>query len=165
MTDEGFVPTADSARAFRDALGQFATGVTLVTTEGPSGPTGFTANSFSSLSIDPPLVLWSVARSARRFPVFATARHFAIHVLAADQDGLIARFGREGPGFSGLDHQRGAHGVPLIPGALARFECELHTTHEGGDHLIVVGRVMRALCPGGRPLVFAQGRMGRFASH
>jgi flavin reductase (DIM6/NTAB) family NADH-FMN oxidoreductase RutF len=164
MSEEGFVPTADTVRAFRMALGQFATGVTLVTIDGPAGPMGFMANSFSSLSLDPPLVLWSPARSSRRFPFFAAARHFAIHVLAADQAHLTERFGREGAGFDGLDHQVGPHRIPLIGGALARFECEQHATHEGGDHLIVVGRVTRVVCQDGAPLVFAKGQMGRFAS-
>ncbi len=159
IMDSGFAPTPETARDFRDALGQFATGVTLVTIDGPDGPMGFTANSFSSLSLDPPLVLWSLAKSSRRFPFYATARHFAIHVLAADQAGLIERFGHKGAGFDGLDHSLSAQNVPLIGGALARFECELHATHEGGDHLIVVGRVTRVVCQGGVPLVFAQGRM------
>lgn len=162
--EAGFEPSPETARAFRDALGQFATGVTLVTIHGPDGPMGFTANSFSSLSLDPALVLWSPAKSSRRYPYFAAAPHFAIHVLSEDQGTLIERFGRTGAGFDGLDHELNAHRVPLIGGALARFECEMHATHEGGDHLIVVGRVTRVVCHGGAPLVFAAGRMGRFAS-
>jgi len=164
MMEAGFAPSPETARAFRDALGQFATGVTLVTIDGPDGPMGFTANSFSSLSLDPALVLWSPAKSSRRYPHFATARHFAIHVLSEDQGTLIERFGRTGAGFDGLDHELNAHRVPLIGGALARFECEMHATHEGGDHLIVVGRVTRVVCQDGAPLVFATGRMGRFAN-
>ena len=164
IMEQGFVPNADTTRAFRDALGIFATGVTLVTIDGPTGPMGFTANSFSSLSMTPPLVLWSVAKSARRYPHFATARHFAIHVLAEGQTDLIARFNSAGPGFEGLAHDVNAQNVPLIAGALARFECEQHATHEGGDHLIVVGRVARVVCLDGAPLVFAGGRMGRFAN-
>lgn len=162
--DQSFVPTADNARAFRYALGQFATGVTLVTIDGPTGPMGFTANSFSSLSMDPALVLWSLAKSARRYPFYADARHFAIHILGAEQQALIERFSRHGPGFDGFDHDRNAEKVPLIGGALARLECEFHATHEGGDHLIVVGRVQRVTCEGGAPLVFAKGQMGRFES-
>jgi len=164
MMENAFVPSTETAREFRQALGQFATGVTLATIDGPEGPMGFTANSFSSLSLDPPLVLWSLARSSRRYPFFTSAQHFAIHVLAAEQVGLIGRFAREGAGFDGLDHKMNAHRVPLIDGALVRFECDLHATHEGGDHLIVVGRVTRVVCQGGAPLVFAQGQMGRFAN-
>lgn len=164
IAERGFVPNADTARAFRDALGVFATGVTLVTIDGPAGPMGFTANSFSSLSMDPALVLWSVAKSARRYPHFAAARHFAIHVLAAGQAELIARFDRNGPGFDGMAHDVNTQNVPLMAGALARFECEQYATHEGGDHLIVVGRVARIVCQDGAPLVFAGGQMGRFAN-
>jgi flavin reductase (DIM6/NTAB) family NADH-FMN oxidoreductase RutF len=162
ITQSGFTPGADTARAFRDALGRFATGVTIVTINRPTGPMGFTANSFSSLSMDPPLVLWSLAKSAQRYPYFAGAQHFAIHVLAAEQLHLIDRFHRTGPGFDGLKHDLGAHGVPLFDGALARFECELHTTYEGGDHLIVVGRVHRVVCEDGAPLVFLEGRFRQF---
>lgn len=162
--DSSFTPDAEAARAFRDALGRFTTGVTLITIDGPAGPMGFAANSFSSLSLDPPLVLWSVAKSAGRYPHYAVARHFAIHVLAADQSALVPRFHRSGPGFDGLAHDLNPHRVPLLAGALARFECEQHATHEGGDHLIVVGRVQRVVCQDGAPLVFSQGQMGRFAA-
>jgi flavin reductase (DIM6/NTAB) family NADH-FMN oxidoreductase RutF len=162
--DVGFSPGADTARAFRDALGCFATGVTVVTIDGPVGPMGFTANSFSSLSMDPPLVLWSLAKAAGRFAHYAAARHFAIHVLGADQTQLIQRFHRTGTGFDGLEHDLNPQRVPLLAGAVARFECDQHATHEGGDHLIVVGRVTRVLARGGEPLVFSRGQMGRFAA-
>ncbi len=162
--ESGFIPTPDTARPFRDALGRFATGVTIVTINRPTGPMGFTANSFTSLSMDPPLVLWSLAKSAQRYPFFAEAGHFAIHVLAADQLHLIDRFHRNGPGFEGLKHDLSANNVPLLAGALARFECDLHTTYEGGDHLIVVGRVQRVACEDGAPLVFLEGRFRRFSA-
>ncbi|RID90723.1 flavin reductase [Gemmobacter lutimaris] len=167
MTAELFdperVPGPETARDFRDALGRFATGVTLVTTEGPQGPLGFTANSFASVSLDPALVLWSPARSASRFPAFAAARHYAIHILGVDQFARIADFGRGGPGFGDSQPLRNAEGVPLIPGALARFDCEQHATHDGGDHLIIVGRVLRFTLREGAPLVFSQGAWGGFA--
>jgi flavin reductase (DIM6/NTAB) family NADH-FMN oxidoreductase RutF len=162
--ERGFTPGIDTARAFRDALGSFATGVTAITIDGPTGPMGFIANSFSSLSMDPPLVLWSLAKSSGRYPCYAAARHFAVHVLGADQTGLIDRFHRTGAGFDGLDHDLNLHRVPLLAGALARFECDQHATHEGGDHLIIVGRVTRVLCQEGAPLVFSRGRMGRFSA-
>lgn len=164
MMGNSFIPNAETARAFRSALGSFATGVTVVTIDGPDGPMGFTANSFSSLSLDPPLVLWSVALSASRYPHYAAARHYAIHVLAADQSALIDRFHRSGSGFVGLDHALNAQKVPLLAGALARFECEQHATHEGGDHLIVVGLVQRVVAQDGTPLVFSNGRLGRFSA-
>lgn len=150
--DPGFIPTPDTARAFRDALGAFATGVTVVTTDGHEGPVGITANSFSSLSLDPPLVLWSPARSSRRFPIFAEAPRFAIHVLAAGQEEVARHFTRQ----------------PDLPPeglgpVLARFDCARHAVHEGGDHAIGVGRVLRVWHAPGAPLVFHAGRFGGFA--
>ena len=109
-----FIPDAANARAFRDALGCFATGVTLVTIAGPEGPMGFVANSFSSLSMDPPLVIWSPSKSASRYPHFAVAQHYTIHILAEDQHDIIARFMRGGAGFDGLDPEINAEGVPVL---------------------------------------------------
>jgi len=159
-----FTPSVDTARALRDAFGQFATGVTLITIQGaackgPDGPMGFVANSFSSLSLDPALVLWSLAKSSRRYGPFAQAQDFAIHILAADQTALMARFDRDGIGFDGLDHSTNAAGVPLLAGALARLECRLFAQHEGGDHTLIIGAVQRVTTQAGAPLVFAQGRM------
>lgn len=162
MIETTFLPDSAHERDFRNALGRFATGVTVVTTHGPDGPMGFTANSFSSLSLDPPLVLWSPAKASLRFPVYASARFFAIHVLPAAQSHLSHRFVRGGAGFDGLGHEITPEGIPVIPGMLARFDCEQHATHEGGDHLIVVGRVIRAAISTGEPLVFCAGRYGAF---
>ena len=153
-----FTPSADTTRALRDALGQFATGVMLITITGPDGPLGFVANSFSSLSLDPALVLWSLAKSSRRFTPVCKATHFAIHILSADQAPLMARFNRDGPGFVGLDHQINADGTPVIAGALARLECRQFAQYEGGDHIIIVGQVLHVATYTGTPLVFAQGR-------
>jgi len=158
----GIVPDAANARVFRDALGRFATGVTLVTIEGPDGPMGFIANSFASLSLDPALVLWSPAKASQRYPFFATARHYAIHVLGQNQADLPARFSRGGEGFAGLDWQGNDEGVPVLSGAIARFDCVQHATHDGGDHLIIVGHVLRLSLEEGEPLVFAKGRFGGF---
>jgi len=161
MTDMQFTPE-DNPRAFRDALGRFATGVTVVTCATPDGPMGFTANSFAAVSLDPALVLWSPAKASSRFAHFAQAQQYAIHVLDAAHTGWLARFGRGGEGFHGLSHEVTAEGVPVIHGALARFDCAQHATHDGGDHLIVVGRVLRAAYRDGAPLVFSQGAYGRF---
>jgi flavin reductase (DIM6/NTAB) family NADH-FMN oxidoreductase RutF len=158
----GIVPDAANARLFRDALGRFATGVTVVTIAGPDGPMGFTANSFASLSLDPPLVLWSPAKASQRYPFYAAARHYAIHVLGQHQSDLPARFSRGGLGFDGLDWHLNTEGVPVLPGALARFDCAQHATHDGGDHLIIVGQVLRLALEEGEPLVFANGRFGGF---
>ena len=164
MTETSFVPDPAHTRPLREALGRFATGVCVVTTMTPSGPMGFTANSFASLSLDPPLVLWSPAKSALRYAVFAEARHFAIHVLAADQQDLMHCFVRGGTGFAGLAQAVTTEGIPVIPGTLARFDCLQHATHDGGDHLIVVGRVLRAAVGTGAPLVFSAGRYGGFVA-
>jgi flavin reductase (DIM6/NTAB) family NADH-FMN oxidoreductase RutF len=158
-----FVPGPERRREFRDALGRFATGVTVVTTSCPDGPVGITANSFASVSLDPPIVLWSIARHSSRFEAFANCERFAVHVLAADQLGLSRRFVRsDAAGFSGLQVETGAGGVPLLPGCLSRFECARLAAHDGGDHLIVVARVTAASLRDGEPLVFSRGGYGRF---
>lgn len=162
MPDTPFTADTIDSRAFRDALGRFATGITVVTIATRDGPMGFTANSFASVSLDPPLVLWSPARSAARFPFYAAAQHYAIHVLGAEQSELSGRFVRGGAGFDGLAHEAGAHDVPILPQALARFDCLQLATHDGGDHLIIVGRVLRASARDGQPLIFSQGGYGRF---
>ena len=161
MAELVFTPDGN-ARAFRDALGRFATGVTVVTIQSEDGPMGFTANSFAAVSLDPPLVLWSPAKSSTRFPHYAKARHYAIHLLDQTHADWMPRFSRGGAGFHGLSYEINAEGVPVIHGALARFDCEQHATHEGGDHLIVVGKVLRAAHRDGEPLVFSQGRYGQF---
>lgn len=160
-----FPPDADHARDFRDALGTFATGVTLVTTTGPDGPLGFVANSFASLSMDPALVLWSPAKSSSRYAVFAAAQDYAIHILAEDQQALIGRFVRGGPGFDGLPYDVTPEGVPVIAGAAARFDCRQHATYQGGDHLIVVGQVLRFAHRDAAGLVFKRGKYGRFIAN
>jgi len=162
MSETEFAPT--EVRALRDAFGRFATGVTVVTTRGPEGPLGFVANSFASVSLDPPLVLWSPARASSRFAVFAGAPHFAIHVLEAGQFDWMARFSRGGSGFDGLDQSITAEGLPVLSGALARFDCARHAAHDGGDHEIIVGRVLRVTVRDGEPLVFSQGRYGGFSA-
>lgn len=163
MHPREIVPDSGNARHYRDALGHFATGVTVVTIMGPEGPMGFTASSFSSLSLDPPLVLWSPAKSARRFAHFAGAPHYAIHVLRRDQADWPARFARGGAGFEGIAWQRNAHGVPVLPQALVRFDCARRDAHDGGDHVIIVGQVLRLVLEEGEPLVAVRGRFGGFA--
>lgn len=157
-----FTPGPETSRAFRDALGRFATGVTIVTTDAPDGPLGITANSFASVSLDPPLVLWSPAKASRRFPAFDAATRYAIHILAEDQTNVCGRFSKDGYDFDGLAWHRGPDNVPLIDGCLARFDCERVAAHDGGDHLIIVGRVLAAEMRDGAPLLFASGRYGRF---
>jgi flavin reductase (DIM6/NTAB) family NADH-FMN oxidoreductase RutF len=155
-------PGPETARAFRAALGRFATGVTLVTCDSDIGPLGITANSFASLSLDPPLVLWSPARSSRRFQAFTEAPRFAIHILRADQLDLARAFTHHGQAWDGVAWTPSPDGVPLIDDTLARFDCRAHALHDGGDHAIVVGEVARALIGEGAPLVFAGGGFGGF---
>lgn len=157
-----FIPSADNTRAFRDALGQFGTGVTVVTAMGPQGPAGMTANSFSSVSMDPPLVLWSPAKASRRFGWFTAADRFAIHVLSHAQDLLCHGFAKSHDIFDRLDWSPSEHGVPLIAGCPSRFECRRSAVHDAGDHAIVVGEVERATVTEGAPLLFYKGRMGQF---
>lgn len=157
-----FVPGPERKREFRDALGRFATGVTIVTTATPDGPVGITANSFASVSLDPPIVLWSIGRHSRRFAAFSECEHFAVHVLAAEQVALSQRFARGGDPFAGLEHDRNEVEVPLLSGCLSRFECSRIAAHDGGDHLIVVARVSAATLREGDPLVFSGGGYGRF---
>lgn len=150
-------------RALRDAFGQFATGVTIVTAAGPAGPVAIAANSFSSVSLDPPLVLWSVARSSRRFSMFETAPYFAIHVLGAEQAQLCRDVSRDVDALAAMQPGTGAKGVPLIDGCLARFECRRAAGHDAGDHVILLGRVLRAEFRSGDALAFFRGALGRMA--
>ena len=148
------------ARQFRNALGRFPTGVTVITTRTPDGRMeGLTANSFSALSLDPPLVLWSINRQSPSVPGFLAAGHFAINVLGAQQSDLSHRFAmRRENKFEGLSITSGLEGVPLLEGVLARFECQTENTIDGGDHLLFVGRVHRIAYTEGEPLIFNAGR-------
>ena len=163
QTEASFDPTRADSRDFRAALGRFATGVTVITCATPTGPLGITANSFSSLSLDPPLVLWCPAKSSSRYPFFMAAKHFAIHVLGAEQKELCQGFARSGDAFDGLRMAEGAGGTPLIDGCLARFECEQVAAHDGGDHSILIGRVDHVTTREGAPLLFHGGLFGRLA--
>ncbi|WP_425099954.1 flavin reductase family protein [Tropicibacter sp. S64] len=157
-----FDPSAMDSRAFREALGRFGTGVTVITCETGTGPLGITANSFSSLSLDPPLVMWAPAKSSSRYPFFTAAERFAIHVIARDHASPCWTFARDGDAFDQFDWHRSEHGVPLLDGCLSRFECVTHATHDGGDHSIVVGRVERVTTRDGDPLLFVGGAYGGF---
>ncbi|WP_323037156.1 flavin reductase family protein [Pararhodobacter sp.] len=164
MPPDVFIPGPRTGRQFRDALGAFATGVTVVTAQSARGPLGITANSFASLSLDPPLVLWSPARASRRFATFASAQYFAIHVMGAEQAELAGHFARQGHDFDLPDVHMNAQGVPILQGCLAVFECRQEAVHEGGDHAIVVGRVLAAQHTPGAPLLFHGGRFGQWSS-
>lgn len=130
------------ARAYRDALGCYPTGVALVTVLDEGRVRAMTINSFASVSLEPPLVLWSLDRASLRFEPFASAPRYAINVLGADQDALAMACARDDDlERAGGKWTSGKTGVPLVSGALARFECALDAVHDGGDHVILVGRV------------------------
>lgn len=158
-----FAPEAENHRAYRNALGSFTTGVTVVTAMSADGPIGMTVNSFASVSLDPPLVLWSPAKNSSKHDAFSGARYFAIHVLGADQDHLSSAFTRGGAAFDGLRVEINPHGVPVLPGTLSRFECGQQALHDAGDHTIIIGKVLRVAHRQGEPLCFSGGRFGRFA--
>jgi len=146
---------------FRAALAMFATGVTIVTARDAAGePIGLTANSFNSVSLAPPLVLWSLSRQAGSMPAFERGSHYAIHILAAGQHVLAERFSRKNlDRFEGVPFRAGANDVPLIDGAAAVFECFNRSRYEEGDHVIFVGEVERCSHrPGAQPLIFHGGR-------
>jgi flavin reductase (DIM6/NTAB) family NADH-FMN oxidoreductase RutF len=154
---------------FRKALGVFPTGVAVVTTRAASGLVqGLTVSSFNSLSLEPPLVLFSVARSAGSFSVWQSAESWGISILCETQDGVSSRFAQSGAAkLVGFEPISGATGVPLVPGALAHFECERHAVYDGGDHLIFVGRVLALDRPAisiSAPLVFFSGHYYQIAS-
>lgn len=148
-------------RAFRNALGCFATGVTIVTALGPGRRfLGITANSFSSVSLEPPLVLFSLARRAYSFEAFRRSRHFAVNVLAAEQAELADSFASPlADKWEGVEFDIWDTDCPIIRGAHAQFECRTASTHDGGDHVIFLGSVERmAYDPERRPLIYYRGR-------
>jgi flavin reductase (DIM6/NTAB) family NADH-FMN oxidoreductase RutF len=146
-------------RQLRNALGRFPTGVTVITTCAGGKREGLTANSFSALSLDPPLVLWSIARRSPSLPGFLASGHFAINVLKSIQSDLSHRFATSASDkFAGLEVEEGLGASPLMPGALASFECETERTLEGGDHILFVGRVRRIRYGDGDPLIFSGGK-------
>ena len=146
---------------FRSALGMFATGVTIVTARLSSGELiGLTASSFNSVSMEPPLVLWSLSQAAGSLPALRTVSHYAINILAADQQALAERFAsRREDRWEGVDFAPGAGGAPLLAGAVASFECFNRRRYEEGDHVIFVGEVERCSHrPGAAPLLYHGGK-------
>lgn len=151
-------------RAFRDALGCFATGIAVVTTVDAAGaPVGVTINSFSSVSLDPPLVLFSLGRRAQSFEAFIGAGRFAVNVLSAEQQELSVRFSRLGSDkFADLAYETWETGCPILDGCLANLDCVTEAMHDGGDHVILVGRVLRLDSRRtGAPLLYFRGRYVR----
>ncbi len=157
--------TFDS-RAFRDALGLFPTGVAVVTTSGPDSDVGITVNSFVSVSLDPPLVLWCIDKASDRYEAFTKAKCYTVSVLGKAHQAVSAQLARGGAHqLAGIPVIATESGPPALAEALAVFECETFAMHDGGDHAILVGRVIRfARRDAGAPLVFFRGKYGALAS-
>lgn len=151
---------SSQSRELRSVLGRFATGVCVITTtRADSSAVGITANSFSSVSLEPPLVLWNLQNDSERYADFCSPRYFAINVLSSDQEPLSAHYASRGVHHMDTAHfASGQYGSPIVHGALASLECETETTYEAGDHLIIIGRV-RSMVSGeaAEPLLFYGG--------
>jgi flavin reductase (DIM6/NTAB) family NADH-FMN oxidoreductase RutF/DNA-binding MarR family transcriptional regulator len=151
---------------FRRSLAEFATGVAVIATSAGGERFGLTSNSFTSVSLEPPLVLWSIRRESKSFAAFAGCSHFAVNILADDQIELSQRFARSGPDkFRDLDCHAGEGDAPLFAGVAASFECVCNQTYDGGDHLILIGEVVRYSRYDRQPLLFVKGRYAVSADH
>jgi flavin reductase (DIM6/NTAB) family NADH-FMN oxidoreductase RutF len=149
----------------RQSLGAFATGVVVVTCRGSEGPCGITANSFSSVSLQPPLVLWNIAKVSNSLQAFIDAEYFAINVLRADQRAVSAHFAQsDHTTFESIEFSETGEGVPILPQTLACFECRTQQVHDCGDHYIIVGEVERHRISQGEPLLFFRGQYTAIAN-
>jgi len=159
------VVTIDQA-TFRTVLGHFATGITVITAMCDGEPVGLAANSFTSVSLDPPLVLFCAAKSSTTWPSIQKAGHFCVNILSEAQEDVSRLFASKGADrFEGLGYRAGTTGAPVLHDALAFVDCRIEAEHDAGDHLIVVGRVVEmALLAEGRPLLFFRGGYGRISS-
>jgi 3-hydroxy-9,10-secoandrosta-1,3,5(10)-triene-9,17-dione monooxygenase reductase component len=155
----------DSA-TYRTVLGHFATGVTIVTALDGDEPVGMACNSFTSVSLDPPLVLWCAAKSSATWPRMQGAQNFAVNVLDEDGEAMSRVFATKGVDrFEAVTHHRGATGAPILADALAYIDCVTEAEHDAGDHVIVVGRVVElGYATEGKPLLFYRGGYGHFES-
>lgn len=160
-----FAPAPERTLDLRRAFGRFGTGVTVITVDTAAGPVGMTANSFSSVSLEPPLVLWSPALNSRRHDAFAKATDFCVHVLGVDQFDIALHFASQGDGFDRFEWKTGPSGAPRLSGCLSVFHCATHAIHPAGDHSLILGRVQKVeLDAESRVagLLFDQGRFGQF---
>jgi flavin reductase (DIM6/NTAB) family NADH-FMN oxidoreductase RutF len=156
--------SAIDPRDFRNALGTYATGVTVITAADADGkPHGLTCNSFASVSLNPPLVLWSLGMFSQRLAVFQNAGHFAVNVLGASQQALAKQFANSAEDkFAGVEWTAGRGGAPLLKGSVANFQCRAVDRYYGGDHVIFLGAVEAYAYGRQEPLLFAHGGFGRF---
>lgn len=165
LSSESFIPDESNHRLLRNALGCFGTGVTIVTAATIDGPAAITANSFSSVSLTPPLVLWSLDKNSSRFNTFSNAENYSIHVLNTQQEDLCMDVARNPALLSAQNLHTNDFGVPVLDDCMVRFDCSLETTYEAGDHVIILGRVQLATqhnsCD---PLMFYRGDIRNLAS-
>ena len=159
---DSFIPAPDTQRQMREALGLFATGVTVVTCMTPRGPMGIPVNSFTSVSMDPPLILWCPAKASRRHDAMASASNFALHIMGEDQDEVALGFTRTAEAFNGFDWITSDKDVPLIENCPARFECHIRDRIDAGDHTVIIGHVDRVTTTPATPRVFMAGNWGNF---
>jgi 3-hydroxy-9,10-secoandrosta-1,3,5(10)-triene-9,17-dione monooxygenase reductase component len=153
------VSNSFTQQEFRNALGGFATGITVITTLGKNGQkVGMTANSFNSVSLTPPLILWSIGKNTNCFEDFMAAEAFAVHVLAEDQQDLSNLFATSGiDRFADLECNEGLSGLPILPHYSVCFQCKMAKQYDGGDHIIMTGEVVQFDDNGLQPLVFYRG--------
>lgn len=156
-------PTIDAAR-YRQVLGHFATGVTVITAMDGDEPVGMAANSFTSVSLDPPLVAFCAAKASSTWPRIQAAKHYCVNILAEDQEEICRLFAtKDAERFRGIGWRTGESGAPILDEALAWIDCRIEAEHDAGDHLIVVGRVCGLdSADSGKPLLFYRGGYGRF---
>lgn len=154
------------SRKFRDAMGEYATGVTVITTTDDDGsPKGLTANSFTSVSLEPALLLWSLGKDSRCYTAFMAGRDFAVHVLNHSQQDLSDLFASmDDDKFSEIEWSKGVSGAPVLHDFAARFQCEVEAQHEAGDHVIVVGRVIEMQHKPSQPLLYYKGQYANIGS-
>ncbi|MEC7257671.1 MAG: flavin reductase family protein [Pseudomonadota bacterium] len=157
---------AFSTDDFRRCLGEYGTGVSVITTQHGGQVYGMTSNSFASVSLDPPLVLWSIRRESTSFDAFAASAHFTVNILSDTQVALSQRFAKSGGDkFDGVDWREGAGGAPVLTGAVASFQCRKHDSFDGGDHVILVGQVLSFDRQPRQPLLFSKGRYAVAMDH
>jgi 3-hydroxy-9,10-secoandrosta-1,3,5(10)-triene-9,17-dione monooxygenase reductase component len=150
---------------FRNVLGSFPTGVTVVTSQDDAGNLyGVTASSFNSVSLDPPLILWSIGKASSSYSAMINAKYWNVHVLADDQEVISNTFAKSGgEKFAAVEYTDGVQGAPVIAGCAAVMQCQIEHQYAGGDHVILVGRVLEFTDFGKQPLVFSRGRYARLA--
>jgi flavin reductase (DIM6/NTAB) family NADH-FMN oxidoreductase RutF len=155
-----FTPNSDNTKMLRKAFSRFATGVTIVSCDSIDGHIGMTVNSFSSISLNPALIMWAPDKRSSRFKYFEKAHYFAIHVLNFDQQALCNEFVKNKKAFDTFSHSISSKGVPIIDNCLARFHCVKYDMHDAGDHKIIIGKVESAIECTGNALSFFSGEFG-----